>query len=115
MNNPFQLLTVCLLFASVGLCQTTEQTTMLHKQRFETSLASGANLRLHLHDGDLRIVGTDSEKISVHFEGKNVEQAKDINIKLHRLDGTVDLTLSRVPKNDLQVTIEIPRQRCVSC
>jgi hypothetical protein len=64
---------------------------------------------LHLHDGDFRIVGSDSEKISVHVEGKNVEQAKHIRIQLKRSNGTVDLKLSHVPKNELQVTIEIPR------
>jgi len=29
----------------------------------------------YLHDGNFRIVGSDSEKISIHVEGKNVEQA----------------------------------------
>ena len=64
---------------------------------------------MHLHDGNFRIVGSDSEKISVHVEGKNVEQAKNIKIQLNRSDGAVDLKLSHVPKNDLQVTIEVPR------
>jgi len=109
MNYPFRLLAVPLLFASVGFCQTAQQTTTLQSQRFETNLASGANLRLHLRDGDFRIVGTDSDKISVHVEGKNVEQAKNMKIQLNRSHGAVDLKLSYVPKNELQVTIEIPR------
>src|SRR5207249_923188 len=87
MNHPFQLLTVSLLFTSVGFCQTSQETTILQHQRFETNLASGANLRLHLHDGNFRILGSDSEKISVHVEGKNVEQAKNIKIQLNRSDG----------------------------
>jgi len=108
MNHPFCLLAVPLLFASVGFCQTAQETA-LQNQRFETNLASGANLRLHLRDGDFRIVGTDSDKISVHVEGKNVEQAKNMRIQLNRSHGAVDLKLSHVPKNELQVTIEIPR------
>lgn len=71
--------------------------------------ASGANLRLHLHDGDFRIIGSDSEKISIHVEGKNVEQAKNIKVELQRSDSGVDLKLSHVPKNELQLTIRIPR------
>lgn len=109
MHNLFRLLAVSLLLASVGFCQTATETTNLQHQTFETNLAPGANLRLHLHDGDFRIVGSDSEKISVHVEGKNVEQAKHIRIQLKRSNGTVDLKLSHVPKNELQVTIEIPR------
>lgn len=108
MNSLYRILAVSLLFTSVGFCQT-QETTNLHDQKFETNLASGANLRLHLHNGDFRVVGTDSEKISVHAEGKNVEQAKNIKIRLKRSEGAVDLKLSHVPKNELQVTIEIPR------
>ena len=109
MNNPFRLLAVSVLFTSVGFCQSTQETTNLQHQRFETNLTSGASLRLHLHEGDFRVVGSDSEKISVHVAGKNAEQAKQIKIRLKRSDGDVDLKLSHVPKKELQVTIEIPR------
>jgi hypothetical protein len=64
---------------------------------------------LHLHDGDVRVVGSDSEKISIHVEGKNAEQARNIKIQLKRQGSAVDLKLSHVPKKELQVTIEIPR------
>ncbi len=109
MNNPFRLLAVSLLFTSVGFCQSTQETTNLQHQKFETNLTSGADLRLHLHEGDFRVVGSDSEKISVRVEGKNAEQAKQIKIRLKRSHGAVDLELSHVPKKELHVTIEIPR------
>jgi hypothetical protein len=109
MNNLFRLLAVALLFTSLGFCQTTQETANLKHQTFETNLATGANLRLHLHAGDFRVVGSDSEKISIRVEGKNVEQAKHIKIQLTRSGGAVNLRLSHVPKNELQVTIEIPR------
>jgi hypothetical protein len=107
MNNPFRLLAVSVLFTSVGFCQSAQETTNLQHQRFETNLTSGASLRLH--QGDFRVVGSDSEKISVRVAGKNAEQAKQIRIRLKRSDGDVDLKLSHVPKKELQVTIEIPR------
>jgi len=109
MNNLFRLLCISLLLASVGFCQTAQETTKLQHQGFETNLASGTTLRLHLHDGDFRVVGGDAEKISIRVEGKNVEQAKKIKLQVTRSDGAVDLRLSHVPKNELQVTIEIPR------
>jgi hypothetical protein len=109
MNYVLRLLAAFLLFGSVAFCQTAQETTNLQHQTFETKLASGATLRLHLHDGDFRVVGTDSEKISIHVDGKNVEQAKNIKIRLKRSGGVADLTLSNVPKKELQVTIEIPR------
>lgn len=109
MTSAFRLAAVSLLLVSGAICQTSQEATKLSQQGFETKLASGTNLRLHLHAGDFRIVGSESENLSVHVEGKNLEQAKNIRIQLTRSDGAVDLKLSHVPKNELQVTIEIPR------
>jgi len=109
MNNVFRFLAVYLLFASVAFCSTAPQSTNLQNQVFEAILANGANLRLHLHDGDFRVVGSDSERISIHVDGKNIALAKNIRIQLTRWGNAADLRLSRVPKNELQVTIAIPR------
>ena len=109
MKNLLRLFAVSLLFGSIAFCHTPQEATNLLPQGFETNLPSGVNLRLHLHDGDFRIVGSDSGKLSIHVQGKNVEQAKNIKIQLQRFGTTVDLTLSHVPKKELQVTIEIPR------
>ena len=109
MNNTFRLLAVLLLSVSVAFCQASLETTKREHQTFQTNLASGTNLRLHLHAGDFRVVGTDAERISIHVEGKNVQQAKKVKIQVTRSDGAVDLKLSHVPKNELQVTIEIPK------
>jgi len=109
MNYLFRLVAVSLLFASMAFCQTSQETTNLQNQGFDTNLAGSATLRLHLHDGDFRVVGSDSAKISIHVEGKNREQAKNIKIQVKRSGSVVDLKLSHVPKKELQVTIEIPR------
>ncbi len=109
MNSAFRLLAVSLLLASVAFCQSAQETTKLQPQGFETNLASGTTLRLHLHDGHFHVVGSDAEKISVHVEGKNLELAKQIKIQVTRADGAVDLKLSHVTKNELEVTIAIPR------
>lgn len=109
MKSLFCLLAASFLFAPVAFGQTSQETTKLPPQGFETNLASGVNLRLHLHDGDFRIIGGDSDKLSIHVQGKNVELAKDIKVQLKRSGTDVDLTLSQVPKKELQVTIEIPK------
>lgn len=109
MNGVIRPLAALLLFGSVAFCQTAPVSARLHPQGFETSLAGGEALRLHLHDGNFRLVGGDSGKISIHVEGKNVAQAKNIKIQVKRSSAAADLTLSHVPKTELQVTIEIPR------
>jgi len=109
MKTVIRFLVVLVLSAPVVFGQSTRENLKPPPQGFEANLASGTNLRLHLHDGDFRIVGSDAEKISIHVDGKNLEQAKNIQIHLKHSGNAVDLTLSHVPKKELQVTIEIPR------
>ena len=96
-------------FVAAAFCQTEQEASFLEHTDFEAKIADGSALRVHLHDGDFRIVGSDSDKISVHVEGKNLDKAKDIQIRLKRSDKAVELKLSHVPKNELQVTIKIPK------
>jgi hypothetical protein len=108
---PFRLavfVLATLTFANLAFGQASP-TANLKDQPFETNLASGTILRLHLHDGDFRIVGNDSDRISVRADGKNLQEAEKIKIHLKRAGDAVDLKLSHVPKNELQVTIAIPR------
>jgi len=111
MNAIHRLLCAFALLA-LGLAanaQTVEQTVNLKDQVFETSLARGATLRLHLHDGDFRVVGADTDVLTVRAEGKNLDQARKVKITEVRDGDNLDLTLAHVPKNELQVTITIPR------
>jgi hypothetical protein len=113
MNRPYRLLCafgmMAVVLASNAWTQTVETTVNLSAQVFETSLASGATLRLHLHDGDFRVVGADTDMLSVRAEGKNVGQARKVKIQEVRDGDSLDLTLSNVPKRELQITITIPR------
>jgi hypothetical protein len=94
---------------SLGFCETKPVTANLSNQPFEANLPNGVTLRLHLHDGDFRIVGGDDSKISVRADGKNLNLATNIKILLKRTGDQADLKLSHVPKNELQVTITIPK------
>jgi len=109
MRNIFLFLAPLLLCPLLTVGQTAEETSGLKNRSFETDLPRGATLRLHLHDGDFRIVGSDSEKISIHVTGKNAEQADHMEVHLKRADNTMELKLSHVPKKELEVTIEIPK------
>lgn len=113
MNHVSRLLCAFSILA-IGLAttswsQTLEKTVNLTKQVYETNLANGATLRLHLHDGDFRVVGADTDVLTIRAEGKHLDQARKVKIQEVRDGDSVDLTLSHVPKNELQVTITIPR------
>jgi hypothetical protein len=97
------------VFPQPTRAQTQREVAILDDQPFETNLASGATVRLHLRNGDYRIVGSDADKISVRAEGKNLSGARKIKIDVRRSGNDVDLKLSHVAKNELQVTIAIPK------
>ena len=77
---------------------------------FQTDLSRITNLRLRLHDGDFRIVGSDSTEITIHTDGKNRGLAKKMQVQLRRTGNSLEIAFLHVPKNEFQVTIAVPRE-----
>jgi len=77
---------------------------------FHTDLSRITNLRLHLHDGDFRVVGADTGEITIHADGKNRALAREMQVRLKRKGDSLEITFSHVPKNEFQVTILVPRE-----
>lgn len=77
---------------------------------FTTDFAAGGRLRMYLRSGDFHIVGNDDSKITVRVTGRNAWRADTMRVRLEGSDKSADLTISGGPKNDLEVTIEIPRK-----
>jgi len=80
----------------------------LQSHPFAVDFPSGSNLRLHLRSGEFRIVGHSDNKVAVHLNGRNADNARDLTVRLRRSDNTADLRVFGGPKNDLEVTIEVP-------
>jgi len=112
MNRVLRHLAVFVALSLTLACSAFSQANQgvnLKDHPFEANLAGGTTLRLHLHEGDFQVVGTDSDKISVKAEGKNLDLARNIKIHLKRAGDTVDRKLSHVPRKELAVTITVPR------
>jgi hypothetical protein len=69
---------------------------------------SGGRLRLHLRSGDFRIAGRNDNKISVRLEGRNASSAQDLTVRFQRSDDAADLRIYGGPRDNLEVTIEVP-------
>jgi Putative adhesin len=104
------LVASCYGFVNAASAGTNVETATLNGQPFHTDLARIANLRLHLHDGDFRIVGSDSDEVTIHTDGKNRAQTKKMQVQLKRTGDSLDITFLHVPKNEVQVTIAVPKQ-----
>lgn len=80
------------------------------KDHFETEWSSGGRLELDVRSGDVRVSGTDTNKISIHYEGRKADEVEDVAIQFRKNGSRGVLTLSGGPRNDFQIRIEVPRQ-----
>jgi len=105
---------VLALFASLGLLvpvglPDSELTVKdLQSHPFAVDFPSGSNLRLHLRSGEFRIVGHSDNRIAVHLNGRNADNARDLTVRFRRSGSDGDLRVFDGPKNNLEVTIEVP-------
>jgi hypothetical protein len=98
-----------LLFATPAFPQTRLEVKDLPNHPFEVDFASGSKLRLHLRSGEFRVVGRDDNRISVRLSGRNSADASDLTVRFKHVADDGDLRVFGGPRNNLQVTIEVPR------
>ena len=102
------------LFASLallvpeGLPDSELKVKDLQNHPFAVDFSSGSNLRLHLRSGEFRVVGRNDNRITVHINGRNADNARGLTVRFRRSGNDGDLRVSGGPKNNLEVTIEVP-------
>ena len=82
----------------------------LQDHPFSADFASGGRLRMNLRAGDFHIAGNEANKITVRVTGRNAWRADDLQVRLQGSDKSADLLVRGGPKNDLEVTIEVPQK-----
>jgi hypothetical protein len=80
----------------------------LQSHPFAVDFPSGSTLRLHLRSGEFRVVGHSDNRVAVHLGGRNADNARDLTVRFRRSDNSADLRVFGGPKNNLEVTIEVP-------
>jgi len=110
MRTPFLLATVLALSVASATAQTKLDVKDIENHPFTADFNSGGKLRMYLRSGDFRIVGGSGNKITVRITGGNAYRASDMRVQLEGSTNSADLTVSGGPKNDLEVTIEVPRK-----
>jgi len=77
---------------------------------FTADLPAGGELRVHVRSGETRIVGSDGDRMTVRYEGRNAFRSNEVKVSLARSGRTGYLTVKGGPKNGLCIILEIPRQ-----
>jgi hypothetical protein len=98
-----------LLCPAPDLAQSKIEVNDLQSHPFAVDFHSGNQLRVRLRSGDFRIVGTDDNKITVQLSGKKASDARELTVRFRPSASGAELRISGGPRNDLQVTIRIPK------
>lgn len=80
------------------------------KDSFETGFAAGGRLKLEVRSGDVRVSGTSSDKITIHYDGRQAGEIADVEVEFRKTGTGGTLRLSGGPRNDFHIRIEIPRE-----
>ena len=79
------------------------------KPHMEFNCPSNMPLHLHVRSGEILIVGTDDNKITVDLAGKNADKIQDVKGRLSVSNNVAELHLTGGPKNELQIIIHLPK------
>ncbi|HTQ59742.1 MAG TPA: hypothetical protein VMI32_05945 [Candidatus Solibacter sp.] len=109
MRTPFLLAAVIALSVAAGSAQTRLDVKDIENHPFTAGFNSGGKLKMYLRSGDFHIEGSDSNKITVRLRGGNASRAGDMRVQLEGSNDLAELSVSGGPKNDLEVSIQVPR------
>lgn len=86
MRLSIRLVAALVLLDAPALAQKKTEITETGKPHFEAELPSGAALRLHIRSGEIRIVGSDENKIVVDITGKHAAKTEDVKYRLTHME-----------------------------
>jgi len=110
MRNAVRFLALAILSAPLVLAQSKKiEATDLPSHPFQVAFPSGNQLKMYLRSGDFRVIGREDDKITVRVEAKDPEKAKEIKVRFQKFDHSAELSISGGPKNDVQITVEVPK------
>lgn len=110
MRNAIRLLSLAILFTPLATAQSTKlEVANLSEHPFQVDFPSGSQLNLNLRSGDIRVVGSSDNKLTVRVDARDPEKAREVKVRFDRFDSSSELRISGGPKNNIQITVEVPR------
>lgn len=100
---------VAFLFSTIAFASHNDTREERGTGQFEVDFPANSRLRIDSCSGEVRVNGTDQEKIRVHYSGKGSDSTPDVTVRLKRRDQVAELDISGCPHNQFKMTIEIPK------
>jgi len=105
------LLLLCgALSATVAAAETRIDVRDAGHRPFAADFAAGHRLRLQVRSGEIRIVGTDENRITVELSGRKAHDPGDVRVRMTEKDGDAVLHVTGGHKDEITTTIRIPRR-----
>jgi hypothetical protein len=110
MRNTIRFLSLAVLLAPLALAQTNKiEVSNLGDHTFQVDYPSGSQLSIRVRSGDIRIAGSAENKITVKVDAKDPDRAREVKARFERLNNSAELSISGGPKNDVRITVEVPK------
>jgi len=110
MRKAICFLSLAIISAPLAIAQTNKiEVSSLGDHPFQVDYPSGAQLSIHVRSGDVRVVGGGENKVSVKVDAKDPDRAKEVKVRFERRNNSAELRISGGPKNDLRITVEVPK------
>lgn len=77
--------------------------------RYEADLAPGGEVKMRIQSSDLRIVGSDENKIRVHYWGDR-RTPSGVSVQLNSSGKTAKLNIQGGPSSDFHVEVQVPKR-----
>jgi hypothetical protein len=97
------------LVAPVLPANSKSEVVLAGKSHMEFTCPPSTPLRLHVRSGEILILGTDDDKVTVDLAGKNVDKIQDVKGRFSIAKNVADFHLSGGPKSELQIIIHVPK------
>ncbi len=109
MNRSALAFALLLLLVPVLYATTKSDVVLTGRPHMEFDCPSNVPLHLHVRSGEILIVGTDDQKITVDLAGKNADKIQDVKGRLSFRDNVAVLDLTGGPRSELQIIIHVPK------
>jgi hypothetical protein len=110
MRNTIRFLSLAVLLAPLALAQTNKiEVSNLGDHTFQVDYPSGSQLSIRVRSGDIRIAGSAENKVTVKVDAKDPDRAREVKVRFERLNNSAELSISGGPKNDVRITVEVPK------
>jgi hypothetical protein len=110
MRKAICILSAAIFSAPLAIAQSKKiEATNLPDHPFQVDYPSGSQLNVHLRSGDVRVTGSNDNRISVRVDAGDMEKAGEVKVVFERFENSAELWISGGPKNDIKITVEVPK------